>query len=89
MKSKLEMLQELADVLHIFVDEGKTVEENWDSVIGVVKRVTEKATGKPTTIDCSTCKHRRVSGYVEPCFSCTENDTYENYEAKTSEFNKG
>ncbi len=30
--------------------------------------------------DCSTCKHREVSKYVEPCYGCRDNDGYDNYE---------
>ena len=30
-------------------------------------------------IDCSTCKHREVSKYVTPCYSCRDNDGYDNF----------
>lgn len=30
--------------------------------------------------DCSTCKHKQVSKYVEPCYGCMDNDDYGNFE---------
>jgi len=35
----------------------------------------------PVVIDCSTCKHREVSKYVEPCYGCRDNDGYDNHES--------
>ena len=35
----------------------------------------------PIVIDCSTCKHNAVSKYVEPCYGCRDNDSYDNYES--------
>lgn len=32
------------------------------------------------TKDCRTCKHIKVSKYVEPCYGCIIDDTYLNYE---------
>ena len=33
----------------------------------------------PEVMDCSTCKHREVSKYVEPCYGCRDNDGYDHY----------
>ena len=30
-------------------------------------------------MNCSTCKHKEVSKYVEPCYGCRDNDGYDNW----------
>ena len=35
----------------------------------------------PVVMDCSTCKHKAVSKYVEPCYGCRDNDGYDNFES--------
>lgn len=33
----------------------------------------------PDIVDCSTCKHQKVSKYVAPCYGCRDNDGYDNF----------
>ena len=40
---------------------------------------------EPVLKDCSTCKFKSVSKYVEPCFNCRDNGGYDNYKSKTDE----
>ena len=39
----------------------------------------EKLCNIPLVMDCSTCKHREVSKYVEPCYGCRDNGSYDHY----------
>lgn len=40
-----------------------------------------KALAIPVVRDCSTCKHKSVSKYVEPCYGCRDDDKYDNYQS--------
>lgn len=39
----------------------------------------EKLCNIPLVMDCSTCKYREVSKYVEPCYGCRDNGGYDHY----------
>jgi len=39
----------------------------------------EKLCTQTHTIDCSTCKHKDISKYVEPCYGCSD---YSNHQIK-------
>jgi hypothetical protein len=76
-------LKRAEDYLQAMINTGKAnkedcqnVQMHLDNINSIVKKLII-----PRVIDCSTCKHQKVSKYVEPCYGCRDNDGYDHHES--------